>query len=473
MCILIHRPKGAPKIMPGWQADFWKRNSDGFGAWWIAGDKIVIRKTLKREEVAPVIDEIEAGDFEAGLHWRLATHGDETLRNCHPYTVHTEKGGERVLTCIGHNGVLYKWADDHIFTPAGERTGDSDTRQFIHKCFEPLVHAFGLKPMFIPASSAREILESCVSGSNKLLITNFKLGFTKMPSTGWTQWRGLHMSNTYAWSYSQREREDGPSAPVPFEVLHYPRYPGMTKSSGGSQNENGSSCASMDLFGRKADTCGVPLTNAGSPEKQTTRMIHGGPVTTTESRTSLVTLSGQTLALWPPDPEAGIETWHWGPPPQSPEGQALLDARIAEYRERWMENKKPNVAAVTAAVQSDAEVNAIAASVVAKISEGTGPGAAHKPVVEDFVPIKDPGPLKTVQAVVKEALAKDSIWRDKDAGKLIEEVYREVEEEGLPLDDDVTREVLQNMDFAQVVEWCREEPEEAAYLLQKVLSEKE
>lgn len=490
MCILIHRPKGVGKIPLGWQADFWSRNSDGFGAWWIEGDRIVIKKTLKQAEVAPIIAEIEEKDLEAGLHWRMATHGDETLKNCHPYTVFTEDGGKRVLTCIAHNGVLYRWADEKMYdTKTAERIGDSDTRQFIHKCFEPLVHAFGLKPMFIPTTYARDILEQCISGSNKLLITNFKFGFTRTPATGWTLWRGLYMSNTYAWSYNQKDKEDGPSVSVPFDIIRYPRYPGVTSGTANSQSGNGACSTSTGTCGLNASK-----TTSGSPTTNGSGVVKAG-MTPIRCSTSMVSITGEQFALYPPDPDAGIEEWHWGPPPQTELGQAQLDASIAAYRAKieGTDNNpfKPNVAAVTAAVKSDAEVNAIAKAVVAKISEGTGAAAAHKPVVNTErteptvpqVPLPSPSPttpsklkerLLSINEVVREALrvGRDSIWREPDAQEMIDMAYREVDAKGLPTGDEVTMATLINMPFDQVVEWCRQEPEEAGYLLQKILAEK-
>lgn len=226
MCLLIHRPKGSGIISPEWQTDFWNRNSDGFGAWWVNGNTIETHKTLDKTGVADIIKFIEEHDIEAGMHWRMATHGDTSLDNIHPFVADENNG--RNLCVIAHNGVLYDWASDGVdekntgaqeyygvgYHYGKQRIGPSDTLNFVNKAFKPMLSAFGVQSIFSFEQPGRIILDSLIGTSNRLLLTHHREGFSRV-GRHWVDWKQMHMSNTYAWSYNKREWLN-PTEPPPF-----------------------------------------------------------------------------------------------------------------------------------------------------------------------------------------------------------------------------------------------------------------
>ena len=204
MCLIIHRPKGAPAISAGWLADFRRKNDNGFGAWWLEGGKIHIVKTLKAEDIEKTVRRVETLDAEAGFHWRQATHGVETVDNVHPFKVQISGPHKMVLA---HNGILSDWAPT-----AGKSAAMTDTQMFIADCLEPLMQRFSNAALFRADSFETEVLEMLI-GANRLLMAHTKYGFARVGTT-WLQWRGLWLSNTYAWSHAQREKLDGPESPA-------------------------------------------------------------------------------------------------------------------------------------------------------------------------------------------------------------------------------------------------------------------
>lgn len=215
MCLLIHRPRGAKTISDGWLDDFWSRNPDGFGAWWLdTGGEPRAEKTQSKARATEIVRLIEGADREAGYHWRLATHGATDISNVHPYPV---SRGNRLIGYLGHNGILSRCSEkaDNAFNKTARR-GPSDTAIFIEEILEPVLASAGIRPLYGKKSVAAKLLAAYMGGNNKALLLT-QHGFLRLGETEWTSWRGMKLSNTYAWSYSSRESEDGPlSAVTPF-----------------------------------------------------------------------------------------------------------------------------------------------------------------------------------------------------------------------------------------------------------------
>ena len=102
MCTLTYIPSGkTPK-----ESDLVNSccaNPHGFGYAIIAGDEIIIGKSLDYkaliQEFIKLREQYPNGD--ALFHSRYATHGEMTVANCHPFLV----GGDN-KTVLAHNGVL-------------------------------------------------------------------------------------------------------------------------------------------------------------------------------------------------------------------------------------------------------------------------------------------------------------------------------------------------------------------------------
>lgn len=101
MCLLIAKlANSAWKPNATEQSNAWESNPHGFGAAWInRKGELVYQKTLRQRDVAGIIKSIPKHS-PAILHWRLATHGDKTVSNCHPFPCF---GGQWIGA---HNGVL-------------------------------------------------------------------------------------------------------------------------------------------------------------------------------------------------------------------------------------------------------------------------------------------------------------------------------------------------------------------------------
>lgn len=96
------------------------------------------------------------------IHFRFATHGDETQDNCHPFVVGTN-------AVMAHNGIFAG------FAPEPKR---SDTKIFVEDFLAPIIKDSGLTPSaFITQPGMLPILEKLIGTYNKVAFLTEK-GFT-------------------------------------------------------------------------------------------------------------------------------------------------------------------------------------------------------------------------------------------------------------------------------------------------------
>lgn len=114
MCLLVYIPEGTtPKREYLLEAAC--NNPHGFGYAIIAGKKIIVNKSLNAEAlVDDFLKRRKDFDGDAVFHCRLATHGDNSVNNCHPFYVGKDK-----TTIVAHNGIL------DIPTPANDLRSDT------------------------------------------------------------------------------------------------------------------------------------------------------------------------------------------------------------------------------------------------------------------------------------------------------------------------------------------------------------
>jgi len=147
MCILIHHPSNV-SFSDELLNDFYDHNSDGFGAMYAEGGKLVVVKTLgKPQEINALYKDALKGR-ECIIHYRMKTHGDIDMENCHPYKVTDD-------IWMAHNGIL------SMGNPIDKTK--SDTWHFIKFILRPALEA---NPMLIFDLDYQDYLEKVILKMN-------------------------------------------------------------------------------------------------------------------------------------------------------------------------------------------------------------------------------------------------------------------------------------------------------------------
>jgi glutamine amidotransferase len=103
MCLIAYVPEGK-RLPPENFLAAHERNPDGIGIMSVDGvQKFLGRKAAKRAK--KYIDQLQDDNVAYAIHFRYATHGDITLRNCHPFELPNGNGW------LMHNGVLRDYTD--------------------------------------------------------------------------------------------------------------------------------------------------------------------------------------------------------------------------------------------------------------------------------------------------------------------------------------------------------------------------
>ena len=168
-------------------------NSDGAGFCYARDNRIYLSKGYKtfKPFYRAVKNRIEDKD-SAILHFRIASVGDITEENCHPFIITDDKHELcRTEVCttepvIAHNGSLSIKATKH---------GKSDTRQFARFLGDPVIR----DNLFRRNNLLRLVSNSI--GYSRIIIMNRKGIFRKMGD--WEKEDGLYYSNrTFKWTSS-------------------------------------------------------------------------------------------------------------------------------------------------------------------------------------------------------------------------------------------------------------------------------
>ena len=149
MCLLVISPAGeTPAYEFLYEACL--NNPDGFGWSMIIGNEIIQgHSMLARDAIDGFLSAREVDDTGWSMfHSRFATHGSETVDNCHPFIV-----GEDRRTVLAHNGILPIEAN-------GKR---SDTRVFAEDMLPERLHGLD-NPVYF------EALEDWLGRGNKVAI---------------------------------------------------------------------------------------------------------------------------------------------------------------------------------------------------------------------------------------------------------------------------------------------------------------
>jgi len=185
MCLLIHQPKGTTFSKKEIK-DFLDYNQDGFGFAYAEGGRLNVVKVVDDTRMA--IDAYFAciAGKSAMIHFRMATHGDKTSVNCHPFLLTPE-------IAMAHNGILDIDADTE--------KGHSDTRIFAETILRPIALA---DPDALFTERMAEILGGLIGSSNRLMFIRADGKTNIVNRSGGVMHKRAWMSNTYAWSSPEK-----------------------------------------------------------------------------------------------------------------------------------------------------------------------------------------------------------------------------------------------------------------------------
>jgi len=168
--------------------DFYIHNSDGLGVMWSENDILYTHKYLPPNASA-------AWEFykehirgrECVVHWRMKTHGEIDLENCHPYPIFG--AGAVMPMSLMHNGIL-------SIGNAADVT-KSDTWHYVVDYLRPLLADH---PDMFNNRIVMELLEEHIGHGNRFVIMNHKGETVILNKDDFVSYKGALLSNTYAWS---------------------------------------------------------------------------------------------------------------------------------------------------------------------------------------------------------------------------------------------------------------------------------
>lgn len=181
MCILIHHNTNT-SFNEDHLLDFYTKNSDGFGAIVNRGDKVDIIKHVGTFEDIKYLYDNEVHGYESVIHFRMRTHGDIDLDNCHPYQV-TED------IWMAHNGVLS--------TGNSKDVKKSDTWHYINDFLRPMLES---NPELLQNPAFQSLVADHIGPSNKFGFMDGKGRVTILNRKSGVEHFNAWLSNTYAWS---------------------------------------------------------------------------------------------------------------------------------------------------------------------------------------------------------------------------------------------------------------------------------
>jgi hypothetical protein len=180
MCIIIHHQEHN-HIPDRWIEEFWRRNSDGWGIMYHDEDgspKAI--KGLDLKAFKKAYKKIAKLSIEFFIHFRMRTHGDVNVDQCHPYK--TNNG------YLIHNGII------DIKQHLGEHL--SDTHHFVEAIWNPL--SLTLTP---GSENFDRLIEGFIGGNNRIVAALPNFEFVTINYDSWHLIKSLDLmvSNTYAW----------------------------------------------------------------------------------------------------------------------------------------------------------------------------------------------------------------------------------------------------------------------------------
>lgn len=190
MCLLINKPAGV-EFTEEHLADFYIRNRDGVGIMYAEDGYLHLNKLLPKsiEDILEFYDQHARGRACA-IHYRMRTHGDIDMDNCHPYPVFGFDGQEHEMPmALMHNGVLHTGnaADKH----------KSDTWHYIRTYLHRLLKD---DPSLAFSPEFTDLIGRHIGSNNKFVLINHLGQINVINKSSGVEFHGAWLSNEYAWS---------------------------------------------------------------------------------------------------------------------------------------------------------------------------------------------------------------------------------------------------------------------------------
>lgn len=191
MCLIItgnaNKVRTTLLAIPGLLKDIYDSNKDGIGTMYASDDGIVVVNKLvptNFEEAKAFIETLPDSERELALHFRMRTHGDIDLTNCHPYPI--LEGAMHMM----HNGVI------HGIDDKSDKT-KSDTWHYIEQILKPQL---SVAPQLMTLPSWLYLVGEDIGSNNRFVFLDKEGNLVIVNKKTGIEHDGMWFSNTYAWS---------------------------------------------------------------------------------------------------------------------------------------------------------------------------------------------------------------------------------------------------------------------------------
>lgn len=205
MCLIISGPSAQLKSTllntTGLITDIFTSNGDGLGVMYKNKHGLRVVKQLPKSvlDARRLIETLPDDDRSLCMHWRMRTHGDTDLANCHPYDVVPGK------VAMVHNGILD--------TGNAADKSKSDTWHFIQ---DFLAGPVALSTDLVHEPSFLALIAEFI-GDNRFVFMDDQGRMSIVNKDQGVTHGDLWFSNTYAWD---------PALLIPSYKRRYPRFSG-------------------------------------------------------------------------------------------------------------------------------------------------------------------------------------------------------------------------------------------------------
>lgn len=202
MCLAVLKNKvDASFSVPDFRAS-WSRNSDGTGIAYVENGRIVTEK-VTGYTIKPHLElyykHMHRPQFL--LHHRMATHGEKTELNVHPFKVLSIDEGDPYDLVFAHNGVI---SMNHFSKEADKKL--SDTHLFAIEYLTPLMRKY---PDIIEHSVFQIMLHDFIGSGNKLVFLRSDTRNWIFNKSAGTEQNGCWLSNSHSTASNHNTKNYG------------------------------------------------------------------------------------------------------------------------------------------------------------------------------------------------------------------------------------------------------------------------